>query len=335
MKNRNILALLILLLAGSVQRLHSQVKSVEAVQITVSDMERSVKFYTELLKCQVVSDTEVSGREIESLYGLFGARVRIVRMKLGGEYIELMDYLTAGGRSIPEDAKSNDLIFQHIAIVVSDMDSAYKWLHAHHVQQVSTAPQTLPATIPEAAGVKAFYFQDPDRHNLELIYFPSDKGQSKWHQPGMKLFMGIDHTAIGVSHSGRSHLFYQQLLGFDKKGESWNHGTEQEHLNNVENASLHISGYRTVSGPGVEFLEYLKPGPGKAFPTDTRADDCWNWTTILVVDDAESVLRRCRQSGIRIISDAVVEWKTERLSACKGFVIRDPDGHSILIKQLL
>ena len=38
------------------------------------------------------------------------------------------------------------------------------------------APQILPASIPEATGVKAFYFQDPDKHNLELIYFPKGKG---------------------------------------------------------------------------------------------------------------------------------------------------------------
>lgn len=335
MNNRKIVTLLIVLLIGNVSHLFSQVKMVESVQITVSDMDRSVKFYTEMLKCQIISDTEVFGTEVENLYGLFGARLRMVRLKLGDEYLDLLDYLTAGGRSIPEDARSNDLIFQHIAIVVSNMDSAYQWLHAHHVQQVSTAPQTLPASIPEAAGVKAFYFQDPDRHNLELIYFPPDKGQAKWHQPASKLFLGIDHTAIGVGHSGRSHLFYQQLLGFEKKGESWNHGREQEHLNNIENASLHISGYRSMSGPGVEFLEYLKPGPGKLFPADTRSDDLWNWYTVLIVDKADTLFQQCRQAGVHLVSNAVVTYRPERSPAFKGFIIRDADGHAILIKQLL
>jgi hypothetical protein len=37
------------------------------------------------------------------------------------------------------------LRFQHIAIVVSDMDKAYELLRRAKVKHVSTAPQTLPA----------------------------------------------------------------------------------------------------------------------------------------------------------------------------------------------
>jgi hypothetical protein len=45
-------------------------------------------------------------------------------------------------------------------------------------------------------------------------------------------------------------------------GESFNYGTEQEHLNNVFGAMLHITSMRVPSGPGIEFLEYLTPGDG-------------------------------------------------------------------------
>ena len=127
--------------------------------------------------------------------------------------LNLPDYLTSGGRSIPEDAKANDLSFQHIAIVVSDMDKAYAQLRKFNVEFVSTAPQTLPKTIPPAEGVKAFYFHDPDNHNLELIYFPKGKGQPKWHTPTDKIFLGIDHTAIGISNTENSLHFYQDVIG--------------------------------------------------------------------------------------------------------------------------
>jgi catechol 2,3-dioxygenase-like lactoylglutathione lyase family enzyme len=309
----------------------SQVKKVETIGITVSDMERSVKFYSDVLGFKKVSDAELSGEHYEKLQGLFGLRMRVVRMQLGDEQIELTDYLTTGGRSMPEDAKSNDLFFQHIAIVVSDMDKAYAHLRKYNVEHVSTAPQTLPKTIPAAEGIKAFYFHDPDKHNLEIIYFPEGKGQAKWQNPQGKIFLGIDHTAIGVSSTEESHKFYNTLLGIERKGDSRNKGTEQEHLNNVEGASLHITGYRAAEGPGIEFLQYLIPGPGKKYPDDTRADDIWRWQTILVADDVEMLYNKLKNAGHRIVSKELLYNKNDG-SYARSFVVQDPDGHVVLIK---
>src|ERR1044071_3373827 len=116
----------------------AQVTAVDAIGITVKEMDRSVKFYTEVLGFKKISDTELVGTEYEQLQGIFGLRMRVVRLQLGDEFIELTDYLTAGGRSVPEDAKSNDLFFQHIAIVVSDMERAYNFLRQHNIEHVST-----------------------------------------------------------------------------------------------------------------------------------------------------------------------------------------------------
>ena len=311
----------------------AQVQKVEAIGITVSDMDRSVKFYTEVLGFKKVSDAEVYGDSYEQLQNLFGLRMRIVRMKLGDEFIELTDYLTSGGRSIPEDAKSNDLIFQHIAIVVSDMEKAYAQLRKKMVEHVSTAPQTIPATNVAAAGVKAFYFHDPDRHNLELIYFPKGKGQAKWQNAKGKLFLGIDHTAIGVSSTDNSLKFYEDILGVMRKGDSWNRGMEQAHLNFVEGASLHITGLRAAEGPGIEFLEYLKPGPGKPFPTDSKTDDIWHWQISLVVDDIEKLYEKLKASSYKIVSQNIVTLQSSNGQRSRAFIVRDGDGHAMLIKE--
>jgi hypothetical protein len=101
------------------------VKSVDTVGMTVSDMDRSVEFFSKVLSFEKFSDIEVVGSEYERLQGLFGVRMRIVRMRLGDEIIELTEYLAPKGRPIPADSRSNDQWFQHIAIVVSDMDKAY------------------------------------------------------------------------------------------------------------------------------------------------------------------------------------------------------------------
>lgn len=312
---------------------HAQVRKIESVGITVKDMDRAVKFYTEVLDFKKISDREFSGEEFEKLEGIFGLHIRVVRMQLGNEFIELTDYLTAGGKSIPEEMQSNDLSFQHIAIVVGDMDKAYARLRKYNVEHVSTAPQTLPLSNMAAAGIKAFYFHDPDNHNLELIWFPKGKGQPKWQQAGGKIFLGIDHTAIGISNTGSSLLFYQQLLGLERKGESWNKGIEQEHLNNIEGASLHITALRSAAGPGIEFLEYLQPGAGKPYPPDTRADDIWYWQTALVVDDAEALYSRLKNEGCHFVSRQMVKIRDGSGKQRKAFVVKDPDGHALLIEE--
>ncbi|MBL7710447.1 MAG: VOC family protein [Chitinophagaceae bacterium] len=311
----------------------AQVLKVDAVGITVSDLDNSVNFYTDVLGFKKVSETEVQGDEYEKLQGLFGIRMRIARLQLGDEFIELTDYLTSGGRSIPGDFKSNDLAFQHIAIVVSDMEKAYAQLRKFNIEHVSSGPQTLPASIPEAAGIKAFYFHDPDKHKLELIFFPTGKGQSKWQQAKGKLFLGIDHTAIGVSNTNNSVKFYQDMLGIERKGDSWNKGNEQAHLNFIENASLHITGLRAAAGPGIEFLEYIIPGPGRAYPADSKTDDIWHWQTILITDDATKIYQQLRSGGYTIISKELVQVKDKNEKLHKSFIVRDADGHALLIRE--
>lgn len=311
----------------------SQVTKVDAIGLTVKEMDRSVKFYTEVLGFKKISDVELADSEQEQLLGVFGLRNRVVRLQLGDEFLELTDYLTSGGRSIPEDAKSNDLIFQHIAIVVSDMDKAYQQLRRFNVMHVSTNPQTIPPTNIAAAGVKAFYFHDPDMHNLELIYFPKGKGLPKWQLPTNKLFLGIDHTAIGISNTDSSLQFYVDLLGMERKGDSWNNGIEQAHLNFVENASLHITGLRANQGPGIEFLQYLKPGPGKPYPADSKADDIWHWQTTLIVDDAGTLYNKLKVEGYQLISLQPINFKNETGKLSKAFIVRDRDGHALLFRE--
>ena len=125
--------------------------------------------------------------------------MRVVRLSLGDELLQLTEYLAPRGRPAPADSRSNDRWFQHVAIIVSDMDSAYARLRRSKVEHASTGPQLLPKTIPNAAGIRAFYFRDPDGHPLEVLQFPPDKGDPKWHAPSERLFLGIDHTAIVVS----------------------------------------------------------------------------------------------------------------------------------------
>ena len=297
--------------------------AVAMVGMTVGDMDRSVKFYTSVLDFRVVSDDEAGGASYDSLQGLSGTSIRVVRLKLGDEYLQLTQYLSPRGRPAPADARSNDRWFQHVAIIVSDMDSAYARLRRFKVTAVSAGPQLLPKTIPNAAGIRAFYFKDPDGHPLEVLQFPPDKGDPRWHETTDRLFLGIDHTAIVVRDTKRSLAFYRDALGLRVAGESMNFGTEQERLNNVPGARLHITGLRAAAGPGIEFLEYLHPDDGRPYPSDERPNDLVHWQTTVSVPDLAAAARTIRQGSFRVIS----------LGESHGLVVRDPDGHAVQLVE--
>lgn len=303
------------------------VERVGPIGMTVSDMNASVDFYSRVLSFEKVSDVEVTGEDYERLQGVFGLRMRVVRMKLGDEFIELTEYLTPKGRPVPIDSRSNDRWFQHIAIITSDMDKAYVLLRQNKVEHASTGPQRLPDWNKNAGGIKAFYFRDPDKHWLEILQFPADKGDAKWQRKD-RLFLGIDHTAIVVGNTEASLKFYRDVLGLAIAGTSENYGTEQEHLNNVFGARLRITSLRAAGGgPGIEFLEYLAPRDGRPVPADARASDLFHWQTTLVVNTADVFAQKLLADNSRFVSPGVVVLTENHLGFSKGLLARDPDGH--------
>ncbi len=272
-----------------------EILSIGTILITVGDMERSLDFYSHVLTFEKVSDTELAGDDVEHLFGVFGARVRVVRMKLGDESVELVQFLAPQGRSIPVDSRSNDLWFQHIAVIVTDMDRAYQVLRQNKVEHASSGPQRLPDWNKNAGGIKAFYFKDPDEHPIEILKFPEGKGDPKWHRGTDRLFLGIDHTAIAVSDTDTSLKFYRDLLGLR------------------------------------ELLEYLSPRDGRPFPVDEHANDLVHRETILLTTDADAAALRLNAARVKFVSSGVVVNHMEKLDFSKAFLVRDPDGHAIEI----
>lgn len=317
--------------AGEADTEAGRVREVGAIGLTVSDMERSVAFYRDVFGFEKTADAEVAGPSYEQLIGLAGLRARVVSMRLGAERIELTEFLAPRGRAAPADPRSNDVSFQHIAIITNDIEQGYLWLRRHHVRQVSPEPQRLPDWNPKAGGIKAFYFRDPDGHPLEILEFPPDKGEAQWHRPSDRIFLGIDHTAIVVTDTESSLRFYRDVLGLRVAGESENWGPEQERLNDVVGARLRITTLRAASGPGVELLEYLMPRTGRPAPADPAVNDLGHWHTTVVPADPASTATRLRAGRVPSISPGVVMLPDRALGFGTAFLARDPDGHALRV----
>ena len=306
-----------------------QVKRIQAIGFTVTNVDRSVDFYTKALGFETVSD--ITAGQTDSPEKTSDA-IRIVTLKLGDEQIRLMQYLQAEGKPIPPDSQSNDLWFQHLAIVVSDMDCAYAHLQSFAIESISTSPQTIPPGNKAAAYIQSFKFKDPDRHPLELIWFPPDKGQEKWHQQSKHLFLGIDHTAIAIANTEQSLKFYRDFLGMEVDGGSFNWRETQARMDGLPDATVKITALRpSQGGLGIELLDYIQPADGRPMPFDLKNYDIAYVQVELVVSDMNQAMNHLQQSSRQVVSSSAVPLGDR--SSAQGYLIKDPTGHVLLLRS--
>jgi len=301
--------------------------------LLVDDLDKEIKFFTDVLDFELVGVHEFQGPDLEALYAIPHLKIRVGLVQLGNQKVSLVKYVDSPGAAYPEETHGNDVWFQHLAIVVKDMTKAHARLMAAGVKGISPHPVTIPEENHAAAGVSAFYFRDPEGHPLELISFPPDKGLPYWHEPTEKLFLGIDHSAITVLETAKSLNFYRDLLGFDKKGESLNSGPTQETLSGVKGARVHITGlrYNHPTAAGIEFLHYLQPPGGRPIPEGRGTTDRAFAHPVIFTRDLPALVDKLKAAGVRLISPGVVKLQQQNGVFGSGCVVRDPDGHDVLL----
>ena len=305
------------------------ISEVASVTITVRDLDQMVEFFTEAFDARKTGEVRRSGEAFSKLTQVPGASAREATMKIGKQPIVLREFLSPEGRDYPADTKSNDLWFQHIAIIVSDMDKAYEHVRKFNIKKVSPEPVRLPDWNKDVAGIKAFYFKGPEGHNFELLSFPSDKGDPKWHKKTDKIFLGIDHTAIGVSNTAKSEQFYEDALALEHKSEAKSWGKEHSRLSGLPNTRLEINSVKgkTGKGIGIEFLEYITPKGGRKRPSYWKTNDLATWSSTLVTSDIDRAYAALRAANARFITPEPVTLR----DSSEAFIVRDPDGHSVMV----
>lgn len=142
------------------------IKEIAHVNIVVSEMEVSKKFYSELLGLEVVLDKEIQSTNFCKGVGLKEVKARVVMLKLKDEntLLELFQYYNPESKPLG-DFLPNAVPASHIAFRVEGIQDEYKRIKQNGAQFISE-PQEL------ADGVFFCYFRDPDGALLELIEFP-------------------------------------------------------------------------------------------------------------------------------------------------------------------
>lgn len=158
------------------------VKHVDHINIVVSDLERSVRFYTELLGLEETRRARLHGDWIDAIAGLTGveAEVAYVQPRGGGPRIELIQYHAPTGVDFPENAQPNTRGLRHIAFQIDDMESLYRRLTDAGVSFFGPPVQVPQGVVEHDDGQKSLcYFHDPDGVVLELAAYASGSGAKR------------------------------------------------------------------------------------------------------------------------------------------------------------
>jgi catechol 2,3-dioxygenase-like lactoylglutathione lyase family enzyme len=284
----------------------TSIQRIARFSLTTGGADRLADFYERALGFRQIAIERIAGAAFETAMGIPGGASGLV-LELGEQEVVLLEFATRG-RPYPPHAASNDVTFQHLAIVVADMRAAYEGLLA--VAGWSAITEGGPQRLPDASGgVTAFKFRDPDGHPLELLAFPEGKSPPPWRDksaPGPCL--GIDHSAISVADAARSTAFYE-ALGFAVSARSHNRGPEQARLDGLSAPDVEVTALSpTQATPHIELLCYRSSAR------------------------AESVrLRNNDIAASRLVLEA-----SGLPRAAAGAVRRslfDPDGHHLLVDE--
>lgn len=300
------------------------VQCLRRISRTVSDLDRAVAFHCDALDFRVIDEAVQNTAAWAALMGVAGAHARTVTLQLGAQELELVAF-TPAGRPYPVISDAADLCFQHIAIVVSDMDAAYARLCRHAFTPISKdGPQPLP---PSSGSVTAYKFRDPDGHPLELIQFPAGSDDPLWQQKD-RVFLGIDHSAIDVADIDASVDFYTRLLGFAVASRTLNRGPAQQRLDRLRGDLVDVVALQPVSAgpPHVEFLGYREPR-GRPASSATRSNDVVADRLVLQVDDLPALVEALRAENVEFVSPGIMAMQGGRQAA----LVRDPSGHCLLL----
>ncbi len=127
----------------------------------VSDMERSLDFYTRLLGMKVIMDIEASDERIGRVIGVPGAKCRIVHLELGYGMLELFEYSEPRGENRARTTQQYDHGLTHIGFEVDH-------IHDHIRQLKENEAEFLGEALEFRPGVWVVYFRGPDGEVCEF-----------------------------------------------------------------------------------------------------------------------------------------------------------------------
>lgn len=140
------------------------------VGLTVSDMDRSIAFYRDVLGLEFQGEIFMSGEETDRMFGKKDCQARVAYLNGSKNVetppVELIQFVKNETRHVQPDLFATSI--SEVCFYTDDIDAVYENLLAHQVVCLSE-PQFFDFTAQGFGKSKAFYFKDPDGIILEMM----------------------------------------------------------------------------------------------------------------------------------------------------------------------
>jgi catechol 2,3-dioxygenase-like lactoylglutathione lyase family enzyme len=148
-----------------------KVLGVDHTGITVSNLERSLEFWQNVLGFEFSHRAHQTSEMASEITGVPSAEIKLAVVKApGGHKIELLEYLAPADRKKHVDLRPCDVGHVHVAFTVENLDPLLEKI-AVSGWKAAGEPQTL--TTGPNAGKRVIYVRDPDGTTIEFMELPS------------------------------------------------------------------------------------------------------------------------------------------------------------------
>jgi catechol 2,3-dioxygenase-like lactoylglutathione lyase family enzyme len=149
--------------------------------VGVTDMDRALAFYRDVIGMEVVFETLVSGEPFDAvLHATRNQEGRVVGGLLGGLMVELLSLGTKPPAEKP--ARRGMTGIHNVSLSVTDLDETHRRIIA-----AGYTPDQAPFEI---GGVRMFFVKDPDGTPVEFIELPGGVRSTYEMHRGVQLHMG-------------------------------------------------------------------------------------------------------------------------------------------------
>lgn len=139
------------------------------IGICVSDWERSLRFYRDVLGFKYLSELQIAGAPTDTLLRLNNTELRAIYLERDGTRIELLHYASPGHQGDGRPRAMNQLGLTHLSLRVDNLAATLEMLQQGGVRILDETHIDFPAF--EAGAV---FITDPDGMLIELVQAPGD-----------------------------------------------------------------------------------------------------------------------------------------------------------------